>query len=389
MGVCHISREAVRSKEKGEEGQPKILKVFLPKNYKSRMRVVKRAVIACYLGITIFSGIAFGYEGAFSSGSFEQNPSGVAIHNRVLFKVDEDTVVTTLDVIRKLNILFYSTCPQLVDSVSARSQYYSAMWPVVLETVINEFLMAADAKAKKIFIDPTSVNQEIEAMFGRNLSPFAKFFDMTPEDVFNVVHRILVAQRVEGMMVRSRVMLKVTPGMVREYYQKLADEAAQITQWTYRVLTIKAGLEFLAHKIAGKVQERLNEGSSWDKERLTALVLSQGGQLMCSEEFFREDAQLSVAHRQSLEEINFPEERCGKVLEHASGLKLFVLFNRATKTLDPLDKMEAQLKQQLMMEFAAEEEANYKNKLHARYGFDPATITKLLAEDAPQLFSLL
>ncbi|CRH89351.1 Uncharacterised protein [Chlamydia trachomatis] len=70
-------------------------------------------------------------------------------------------------------------------------------------------------------------------------------------------------------------------------------------------------------------------------------------------------------------------------------MKLFVLFNRATKTLDPLDKMEAQLKQQLMMEFAAEEEANYKNKLHARYGFDPATITKLLAEDAPQLFSLL
>ncbi|MBQ8498241.1 hypothetical protein [Chlamydia sp.] len=354
------------------------------------MRLVKRAVVACYLGTVILSGIASGYEGAsFSSGSVEQSLSEVAIHNRVLFKVDEDTVVTTLDVIHKLNILFYSTCPQLIDSVSARSQYYAAMWPVVLEAVINEFLMAADAKAKKIFIDPTSVNQEIESMFGRDLSPFFKIFDMTPEDVFNVVHRIMVAQRIEGMMVRSRVMLKVTPGMVRTYYQKLAEEAAQITQWTYRVLTIKAGSEFLANKIAGKVQERLNEGAAWDKERLTAMVLSQGGQLICSEEFFREDAQLSVAHKQALEEIPFPEERCGKAIEHASGLKLFVLFNRSTKTLEPLEKIEPQLKQQLMMALAEEEEANYKGKLHARYGFDPSVITKLLAADAPQLFSLL
>ncbi|AAF39463.1 hypothetical protein FTM89_03365 [Chlamydia trachomatis] len=353
------------------------------------MRVVKRIAVACYLGITIFSGIAFGYEGSFPSSSLEQNPSGVAIHNRVLFKIDEDTVVTTLDVIHKLNILFYSTCPQLVDSVSARSQYYSAMWPVVLESVINEFLMAADAKEKKIFIDPTSVNQEIEAMFGRDLSPFAKFFDMTPGDIFNVVHRVLVAQRIEGMMVRSRVMLKVTPGMVRDRYQKLVEDASQVSQWTYRVLTIKAGSELLANKIAGKVQERLNEGDSWDKERLAAMVLSQGGQLICSDEFIREDAQLSAAHKKALEEINFPEERCGKALEHASGLKLFVLFDCSTKTLEPLEKMEAQIKQRLMMELAEEEEANYKNKLRARYGFDPSIITQLLSEDAPQLFSLL
>ena len=353
------------------------------------MRVVKRIVIACYLGVAIFSGVAFGYEGSFSAASFEQNPSRVAIHNRVLFKVDEDTVVTTLDVIHKLNVLFYSTCPQLVDSVSARSQYYSAMWPVVLESVINEFLMAADAKAKKIFIDPTSVNQEIEGMFGRDLSPFAKFFDMTPEDVFNVVHRILVAQRIEGMMVRSRVMLKVTPGMVKARYQKLLEEASQISQWTYRVLTVKASSEFLANKIAGKVQERLNEDAVWDKERLTAMVLSQGGQLICSEDFIREDMQLSDAHKKALEEICFPEERCGKALEHASGLKLFVLFDRSTKTLEPLEKMEAQIKQHLMLELAEEEETNYKNKLHARYGFDPAIVTQLLAEDAPKLFSLL
>ena len=34
-----------------------------------------------------------------------KDPTGLAIHDRVLFKIDEENVVTTLDVIQKLNIL--------------------------------------------------------------------------------------------------------------------------------------------------------------------------------------------------------------------------------------------------------------------------------------------
>ncbi|WP_348663863.1 hypothetical protein [Chlamydia vaughanii] len=317
------------------------------------------------------------------------DPLGIAIHDRVLFKIDEDTVVTTLDVIQKLNLLFASSYPHLIDSFPARSQYYTAMWPVVLESVIDEFLMVADAKAKKIYVDPTTVNQEIEAMFGRDLSSFYVYFDMTPEDIFNVIHRSLISQRVIGMMVRSKVMLKVTPGKIREHYNQLAEEAAKTTLWKYRVVTIKAATESLASQIADKVCARLNETQSWNKERLSALTLSQGGQFVCSEEFLRNDKELSEAHKNELSSVDYPVLVCSQPKAHKSGYKLYVLLDKSTMTIQPLEEMETQIKQTLFMSYAEEIERQYKTKLRSRYGFESSMIAQLLSQEAPPLFSLL
>ncbi|BAE81473.1 hypothetical protein CF0701 [Chlamydia felis Fe/C-56] len=318
-----------------------------------------------------------------------EDPAGIAIHDRVLFKVDEDNVVTTLDVIHKLNLLFASSYPQLVDSYPARSQYYTAMWPVVLESVIDEFLMVADAKAKKIQVDSTTVNQEIEAMFGRDLSQFYVHFEMTPEDIFNVVNRTLIAQRVMGMMVRSKVMLKVTPGKIREHYNQLAEDAAKTTVWKYRVVTIKAATESLSSQIADKVCARLNETQSWNKERLSALALSQGGQFVCSEEFTRNDKELSEAHKMELSTVNYPLTICSQPKAHKSGYKLYVLLDKSAMTMQPLEEIETQIKQTLFMNYAETIESQYKMKLRARYGFDSSMIAKLLSEEAPPLFSWL
>ncbi|WP_407918990.1 hypothetical protein [Chlamydia ibidis] len=318
-----------------------------------------------------------------------EDPAGIAIHDRVLFKITETEVVTTLDVIHKLNLLFYSSYPHLLDSLPARSQYYAAMWPVVLESVIDEFLMVADAKAKKIYVDPTTVNQEIESMFGRDLSVFQTHFDMSSEDIFNVIHRTLVAQRVMGMMVRSKVMLKVTPGKIREHYQKLVEEAANTFQWKYCVITIKAANSSLCSQIADKVYARLNETKSWNKDRLSALVLSKGGQMSCSEEFVRGDKDLSEIHRKELQEIEANSSMCGLPKEHKSGYKLYVLLEKSQNTLQPLDELENQIKQHLFMSYIEEIEGKYKQKLRSRYGFDSSMIAKLLSEEAPPLFSLL
>ncbi|SPN74161.1 hypothetical protein C10C_1030 [Chlamydia serpentis] len=321
--------------------------------------------------------------------SREANPAGLAIHDRILFKVDEENVVTTLDVIHKLNLLFYNSYPHLIDSFSARSQYYTAMWPVVLESVIDEFLMVADAKEKKISTDPTSVNQEIEEMFGRDLSPLYAHFEMTANDIFNVIDRTLTAQRVMGMMVRSKVMLKVTPGKIREYYKQLEEEASKKIIWKYRVLTVKANTESLASQIADKVRARLNEGKNWDKDRLSALVVSQGGQLVCSDEFSRENSELSESHKQELDAIGYPEEFCGLPKAHKSGYKLYMLLDKATGSVESLDLMEPKIKQHLFALEAESVEKQYKDKLRKRYGYDASMITKLLSEEAPPLFSLL
>ncbi|ANH78221.1 hypothetical protein [Candidatus Chlamydia sanziniae] len=349
--------------------------------------------LICSLGFPIgysneTSAVSSSYENVFDSKK-EADPSGLVIHNRVLFKVNEDLVVTTLDVIQKLNLLFYTSYPHLIDSFPARSQYYTTMWPVVVESVIDEFLMVADAKVKKIGIDPTIVNQEIEEIFGRDLSSFYVHFDMTPEDIFKVMERTLTAQRVVGMMVRSKAMLKITPGKIREHYNQLSEEAAQTPVWKYRVVTLKANTESLASQIADKVFTRLNETKTWDKERLSALVLSQGGQMVCSEEFCRKEQELSKSHRIALEEISYPDKLCSLPRAHKSGFKIYVLLDKSIASIESLDVMEPRIKQHLFVMEAEGLEKRYKEKLRNRYGYDASMIAKLLSEEAPPLLSLL
>lgn len=317
------------------------------------------------------------------------DPAGIAIHNRIIFKIDDEHVVTTLDVIHKLNVLFHTTYPQLADSLSARSQYYTAMWPMVLESVIDECLMEADARAKKIEVDPTIVNQEIEEMFAGDPSPFLHLFDMSLEDLFRVVHRLLLSQRIMGMMVRSKALMRVTPGKIREYYQELTAAALRTKIWKYRVLTIKSSTDALAYQIASKLCIRLNETKSWDRDRLHALVLSQGGQLICSDEFTRDDNELSDSHRIELEEVGYPQIICGEPKVRAAGVKVFVVLGQETQSIEPLDQVETQLKQSLFLKYGEELAVQYRDKLRARYGYEPALITALLSEGAPPLFSLL
>lgn len=315
--------------------------------------------------------------------------AGIAIHDRVLFKIHEDQVVTTLDVIRKLNLLFYSSYPELVDSVSARSEYYATMWPVVLESVIDEFLMVADAAEKKIYIDPTIVNQEIEEMFGKDLSVLCTHFDMTPQDVYTIMHRTLLAQKVMSMMVRSKVMLKVTPARIREQYQKIVEEASRTRMWKYRVIRIEAPSSSSALYIANKVQKRLNQDRSWDENRLSAFVLSLGGTFHCSDELVRNDREVSEAHKVELKEIAYPDMCCGMPKEHKTGYRMFVVFDCSTMSVKPLEEMETQIKHAVFAADAKDVEAKYRDKLRLRYGYNPSAIAQLMSEEAPPLFSLL
>ncbi len=318
-----------------------------------------------------------------------KEPAGFAVHNRVLFKVDEETVVTTLDVIHRLNVLFYTSYPQLLDTLSARLQYYTAMWPVVLESAIDEAMMVADAKVKHISIDPTSVNQEIESAFGKDLSRFCDLCEMTPQDVFNVVHRSLTAQRVLGMMVQSKVMLKVTPGKIKEYYNQLAEEAANTVVWNYKILTVKASSDPVASKIAERVQSRLQESPNIDEDRLSALALSLGGTISCSEVFSRSEKDLSDAHRQELSSIAYPETVCSFPKKHSSGYKLFVVVDKTTQTIGSLEDLQQQIRQTLFVSYLKDIEAQYKSRLRTRYGCSDTLVSQLLSEKAPPLFSLL
>lgn len=327
-------------------------------------------------------------------GALDQNQktaTALAVHNRVLLKIDNDLVVTTLDVIHKLNLMFYTSYPHLVDSLEARSHFYKTMWPMVLEAVIDEFLMYADAKSKKINVDPTMVKQEIETMLGHDLMPLYTLFEMTEKDIYTLMHRMLVAQRASSMMVRSKVMLKVTPEIIKARYAEMVQESLNVSIWKYKILTIKAKTDFLSQQISNKVTSRVEDNQEIRQDRLLALVASLGGELTISEEVVRVDHELSDAHKGVLSSITLNNGMIGCASKHhKEGVyKVFVLLDKNHPEVKPLSEIEPQIKASLMQVHIEAIDKDYREKIRERFGFNPDVISQLLSESAPPLFSLL
>ena len=77
-----------------------------------------------------------------------QNGEDVEIENRILLKVNKKAI-SVLDIVRKMDLLFYRQYPELISQSSARLQFYMASWQKVLQMVIDEELMIADARREK------------------------------------------------------------------------------------------------------------------------------------------------------------------------------------------------------------------------------------------------
>lgn len=315
---------------------------------------------------------------------------GLGLHNRVILQIDDEHILTLMDVVHRMNLIFYTSYPDHIGSTEARYQFYQANFPMLLEGVIDEFLMEADARSKKITVDATTVKEEIEELLGEKVLDMCARFDMSYEDIFRVVERMLLSQKMSGMMVRSKVMLQVTPQQIKDYYAKLVEEAQRTYTWKYCVLTVKSSLTMGA-QIAERITERVLEMRSFDKDRVQAFATSLGGSVSISEEYVRTDRELSRSHRKVLENVLYTGGvSCSSPQVHSSGdWKIFVLLDKVAMQVEPLASLENRIKGALLQDKLIAVDKQYKEQLRQRFGYDEVVIAQLLSKEEPSLFSLL
>src|SRR5262245_20569039 len=95
----------------------------------------------------------------------EEYPTDLLVKNRVLMKLNGKSI-TVMDVVRKMDLLFYRQFPDLAASSVARYQFYMAGWRTILEAVIDDQLILADAEEKKVEVTDGEVREELEQLFG-------------------------------------------------------------------------------------------------------------------------------------------------------------------------------------------------------------------------------
>ena len=73
----------------------------------------------------------------------------ISINNRILARVNGKPL-TTYDLVKKMDLAFYKQYPQYASSNMARFQFYQQGWSYVLDDLITEELILADAKESHI-----------------------------------------------------------------------------------------------------------------------------------------------------------------------------------------------------------------------------------------------
>src|SRR5665647_380424 len=68
----------------------------------------------------------------------------ILVNNRVLAKVN-GKAISVIDVMKKMDVLFFRQFPQYTSSVPARFQYYQANWKNVVKDIVDKELILADA----------------------------------------------------------------------------------------------------------------------------------------------------------------------------------------------------------------------------------------------------
>jgi hypothetical protein len=198
---------------------------------------MKNKILVLCLALFILTLPAF----VMSEGLFgKMSEPKIFINNRILAKVNGKPI-STYDVMKKMDLVFYKEYPEYVSMTDARFQFYQLNWKHELDELIIKELILADAKESKIEVSGGDLRQEMEKLFGPNIIANLDKVGMNYEEASNIVEGDLILKRMLAGRVNNKAMGQVTPSMVKAAYDVYIKDPKNIAQdtWSYRVITFK------------------------------------------------------------------------------------------------------------------------------------------------------
>ncbi len=292
------------------------------------------------------------------------------VHNRVLLKINNKHL-SVMDVVRKMDLIFYQQYPQLIHSTPLRYQFYQANWQAVLSAMIDDQLILADAKDKKIDASDGEVREAMERVFGRD--PVLKLDELhvTFAEAYEMLKTDIIVQKLTGGMVHAKAMTGVNPKKMKKLYEQKCIENPPQELFHYHVLSFRgegapeAAIE--AHKLLesgkttfGAIPERFPQAS-------------------LSNEYTRTAGELSAAHKAVLSGLN--EGGVSAPVQRKEVCYLFKLDGLEKKELPPFNQMERELKNEVLEQEIVEYNMKYRTWLRERYGLTDKHLSSLIPND--------
>lgn len=313
----------------------------------------------------------------------------IFVNNRILAKINGKPI-TTFDVVKKMDLMFYKQYPEYVSSNEARFQFYSHGWKHILDDLISEELVLADAKESKIEASSGDVRQEMEQQFGPNIIDNLDKAGMTIDEAFKIVQAELIMQRTIGARVHTKALRVVTPIKIRAAYDDYIKDPKNrsLTKWTYLTVTVKDRDIKKTEALSKIVYQLIMDGVPLDKleETLKARkLLGKNGKVTVSNEITQNEKELSEGYKEALTN-----------LEAGMYSQPFAFKSRALKTtvyrilfvkeivpggFPTFKELEPKIKQSLLNDAADKETDLYLEKLRQHYHVRQADLKNMIPDD--------
>ncbi len=304
----------------------------------------------------------------------------IVVNNRVITTINAHPI-SLIDVMKKMDLMFYREHPEHLHSVQARLQFYKLNWKEVLQNMIDRELVMQDAEEQHMVVSPGDVREEIEEIFGPDVLMNLEEAGLTYEDALKMIREDIIIRRMLTYAVNFKAMKKITPEMVVAAYNHDKETKYQ-EMWTFRILSIK-------HTDIQKAQQFAQEavaslyGDSVAIEELPqhlteAGVLNDEITFTVSQSFTQKKNEFAPQVYAQLAQLT--EGRCSDPVVQKNGVRLYFL-EKKEQTIPPLfHEVEESIREALVQEAVAKESERYFTHLRKHYDVSASDILATLPD---------
>lgn len=298
----------------------------------------------------------------------------LAVNNRILAKVN-GKAISVVDVMKKMDVLFYREFPEYTSSTQARYQFYKVNWKHVLDELVSKELVMADAEENKLPVSNGDVRQEMENIFGPNIIENLDKIGLTYEEAQKIVLGDITIRRMIYLRVNSKALKKVTPQVIRAAYDEYAKNPANIKpdMWHYHVISVRDDDPTRGAEAANLIHQLLNEKVSLDQlnEEVKKMVTFNSTQISVSEEYSLPEKDISDNYKSILTKMT-PHSHSLPIIQKSRAnrtniFRIFVLKNVEKGGVDSFIALEPNIKNKLLDIAVNEETELYLKKLRKHF----------------------
>ncbi len=347
-----------------------------------------KILLAALLSLCASSNMANAIGESFSLN--QEAEKQIFVNNRILAKVN-GKAISVIDVMKKMDMLFYKQYPQYTNSAMARFQFYQMSWKHILQELIDKELIITDASENKLPLTTGDIRQELESLFGPNIIINLDKVGLTFDEAWKMVQDDIMLKRMIYIRVHAKAMKKVTPKDVREAYEEFSRNNLREDEWQYQVISIRNADPVKGAETAQFAYQLLAEQkvpiADLPKHITTFAHWSDTTRLNISEEFKHNEKDLAANYKEILNQLQpncFSQPVAQKSRKDSSTVcRIFYLKEKVPGGIVPFSEVENKLREKLVNDVIDQETDAYIKKLRRHFNVQESDIKDVTGNFEP------